>query len=175
MIKQQITRRKLRALQVNSVQLFKEHHAHSHIMEFQVSCPSLSQLSQVRTGARSFAWSTRGQVMALNVWGVRCFLTTGVYVDFRILFWRLPKRWDVPGFRRVDVHNSFELVCVESGGQRTEPQKHPFPAFSLRIAPSKGHWIWNSSSSGFPSIWRLEMQVLKWFNDGCQEEKWLME
>lgn len=76
-IKQQITRRKLRALQVNSVQLYKEHHAHSHIMEFQVSCPSLSQLSQVRTGARSFAWSTRGQVMALNVWGVRCFLTTG--------------------------------------------------------------------------------------------------
>eukprot|EP00434_Breviolum_minutum_P005444 symbB.v1.2.004796.t1/scaffold270.1/size246978/7 len=57
--------------------------------------------------------------------------------------------------RRVDVHNSFELVCVESGGQRTEPQKHPFPAFSLRIAPSKGHWIWNSSSSGFPSIWRF--------------------
>lgn len=96
MIKQQITRRKLRALQVNSVQLYKEHHAHSHIMEFQVSCPSLSQLSQVRTGARSFAWSTRGQVMALNVWGVRCFLTTGVYVDFRILILKASKKMGRP-------------------------------------------------------------------------------
>lgn len=35
--------------------------------------------------------------------------------------------------RRVDVHNSFELVCVESGGQRTKPQRISSQSDGLQV------------------------------------------
>ena len=85
---------------------------------------------QVRTSPWSFARSTRGQVVAFDLTVQHCHVA--------ILGYTYPNFWGLQdtgwaglcskssladALRRVDVHNSFELVCVESGGQRTKPQR----------------------------------------------------